>query len=293
MELERGAPPPSWLADEFERQQEELPDLVFERLWLNRWSSGIGDAIQERDIVACTVREGPLSGREEGWMYYGGVDLSVSRDTSAIVIVGKKQAHIRLAHVAAWKPPKGGKIDLSILRQAILTLNEIYNPHFMVDPYQAELLVEDLQQRGVAAETVTFTGKNLMEMAAALVEAFSSRQIEIWNDVLLLSDLRRLKLVETPGGYRLEASRTAQGHADRATALALACLGARRAGASYFGLTEEKPGKNINDYAPDGVYLKKEDWAEEELDPFLAIHGGGRTIDDAENENRWSPPGGA
>src|SRR5262249_36710121 len=122
-------------------------------------------------------------------------------------------------------------------------------------------------------------------------ESFASRQIEIFNDAELLNDLRRLKLVEAPGGYRLQASRTAAGHADRGTALALALLGVYRAGAVYFGLDgNERAQPTINDLAPHGVYL---DSYREELGPHMKIFAGTSDVgefDDSQDVDRWSPP---
>jgi hypothetical protein len=66
-------------------------------------------------------------------------------------------------------------------------------------------------------------------MASFLVELFQSRMIELYPDPDLLSDLGRLRIKPTPTAWRLDAARTAQGHADRASALTLAVLGARRA----------------------------------------------------------------
>jgi hypothetical protein len=65
-------------------------------------------------------------------------------------------------------------------------------------------------------------------MASSLIEAFSTRAIDLFPDPDLIADLRRLRIKESPAGWRLDAPRTAAGHCDRATALTLAVLGARR-----------------------------------------------------------------
>jgi phage terminase large subunit-like protein len=225
-------PKASWISpSRLDEQRTILPPLVYDRLWNNVWSSGSGDAIQEVDIQASIIRPGPISGPEEGWAYFGGVDLGVSRDLAALVLLGKhiNTGRLRLARCVAWQAPKGGKIDLAIVATAAWELHLQFHPKFLIDPYQAEMLAQQLNRRGAHLETVPFAGQTLVEMASTLVEAFSSRRIEVYPDAGLLTDLRRLRIVEGPSGWKLQAPRTASGHCDRATALSLAILGARRA----------------------------------------------------------------
>jgi len=191
-----------------------------------------------------------VDGSEDGWAYFGGIDLSVNRDATAIVVVGKKHGMVKLVRVLAWKPVTGSKINYDLVWNSILELQAKFAPSWYIDPYQAEWLNQQLQRLGVFAETVKFTGQSAMEMASSLIEIFSARHIEIYNDAMLISDLRRLKIRETPAGYALQAPRTGQGHCDRATALALAVLGARRAGAVDW-MELIKPSALVREKKPD------------------------------------------
>jgi len=230
-------PRATWITpDRLEEQRRHLPALAFDRLWGNVWSSGSGDALQAADIDASLVRSGPVTEPESGWDYYVGIDLSVSRDLSALVMIGRHHSgRLRLACVRAWTPPAGGKIDLRLVQHAALELHKRFHPHFFADPYQAELLITNLQAEGAVIEGVPFVGAALVEMASGLVEVFSSRVIELYPDGELLADLRRLRIADSPAGWRLSAPRTAAGHCDRAVALSLAVLGARRAPAVVDG----------------------------------------------------------
>ena len=69
---------------------------------------------------------------------------------------------------------------------------------------------------------VPFTGKNLDLMATTLLDVFRSRRIELFNCPPLIADLRRLTIEEKSYGYRLSATRDEAGHADTATAFAIA-----------------------------------------------------------------------
>jgi hypothetical protein len=59
--------------------------------------------------------------------------------------------------------------------------------------------------------------------------------IDLYSCTALSDDLRRLQLKETPSGRRLVPARTASGHGDRATGLAVAVLAAKREGPSCCG----------------------------------------------------------
>jgi phage terminase large subunit-like protein len=223
---------PSWLSEKtIAGQRRTLPPLVFDRLWSNRWSSGSGDALQPADIDRSLVLEGPTAGWESGYVFYVGVDLGISRDHTGVVVVGKRHdGLLRVCRVMSWKPPPGGKVDLQLVQDFCLEMHKRFNsPQFFIDEWQAEKMRQDLVKIGVRMEGVSFSGKVRMELASSLIENFSGGTIVCYNDPDLVSDLKRLRIKEGPSGYYLDSDRTAKGgHADRATALALACLAARR-----------------------------------------------------------------
>ncbi len=95
------------------------------------------------------------------------------------------------------------------------------------DPFQAELLSQDLRNANIHTEEVPFVGKNLSVMASKLIETFRAGQIDLYRDEQLIRDLSRLTIVERSFGYKLEAAPDSEnGHADLAFALAIALPGA-------------------------------------------------------------------
>src|SRR5262249_3530432 len=126
-----------------------------------------------------------------------------------------------------------------------------------------ELLAQILGDQGVRSELVPFVGKSLNEMASNIIEAFTDRTIDLFPCEALMDDLRRLQLKETPSGWRLVPARTSSGHGDRATALALAVLAAKREGSTYYSAGHWKPSEVSKDQlsplhpdnCPRGVFL--------------------------------------
>jgi hypothetical protein len=225
-------PQARWIdASRLEEQKRILPPLAFDRLWMNLWTAGTGDALTDEDIrAATTLLTSTLTPEPANFAYYAGLDLGISRDRCGLVLISKnyKTHRLRLCQAKSWAPPRGGKIDLMSVQNDILQMNERFHPLFFFDPYQSELLAQQLKEKGVRLELIPFAGKSLMEMASNLLEAFSNRAIELFPHQELLADLRRLRVKETPSGWRLDAARTAAGHADLATALSLAILASKR-----------------------------------------------------------------
>ena len=153
-----------------------------------------------------------------------GLDLGIKHDHSALVVV-LVDFHVRRAKVAwveSWTPPHHGQVDLERVYQTLLWARHQYGCSMLAyDPFQAEYMAQRARLAGLESHAVPFTGQHLTSMASAFLEMFRSQQIDIYPDVQLVDDLRRLRIEETSYGYRLSAKRDDRGHADRATALAL------------------------------------------------------------------------
>lgn len=256
-------PRASWIsAEQLDEQRRLLPDIVFQRLWLNEWGSGSGDALSSDDIDSAITLDGP-SDAGEGWRYVAGLDLGLSRDASALVVIGKHvgrfdelrrrprlssrdrmlieagmmdepepefiqrdesgTGRLKLASVRVWRPEGGRRVDIESIERSIARLDRRYRfASVAYDPWQATYLAERLAKSGIPASEVPFSGPNLRAMCSSVLEAFRERNIDLYPDSDLLRDLRRLRVIERSYGVRLDSPRGPDGHGDAATALALA-----------------------------------------------------------------------
>ncbi|MGE0760612.1 MAG: terminase large subunit [Pirellulaceae bacterium] len=229
-------PVASWISQELlEEQRRLLPATAFDRLWLNRWSSGAGDALAEADIAAAVRRMGPVPHPEQGWQYVAGLDLGVVKDSSALIVLGrhihgqKPTGRLRLASCQSWTPRPGQRVAIEQIEQAILFAHRRFHLGAIAfDPWQTEYLQQRLRRSGIATIDCHFSPSNLMAMATATIEAFSERNIELYDDRELLADLRSLRVTEKSYGWRLDPVRDGSGHGDRAIALALALVASRK-----------------------------------------------------------------
>jgi hypothetical protein len=210
---------------DLEEQEKTLPRKAYLRLWENVWSPGSGDALDYDLIEAAICLKGPQPWKQKEFGYVGGLDIGVKKDHSACCVLGCHgvTGRVALADLKSWAPPKGGQVSLEAVRDYVFDAHKRF--HFaklLYDPWQAELMAQELRRYGVPAEPVVFSGQNLNKMATALLEAFNNRNIDLYRDEKLIKDLKRLTIVEKPYGFKLESTRDTSGHADSATAMAIA-----------------------------------------------------------------------
>lgn len=237
-------PAASWLTPaRLAEQQRMLPAIAYARLWLNQWSSGGGDALTPSDVAAafCDSLQ-PMQGNEPGWLYIAGVDLGLTRDCSAVVVLAVPDGRwgkIRLAHHKLWRPRPGNKIDLQEVERYILDLDKRFHlEQVAFDPWQAELLASRLeadsdrrrrnQQRRLWSKPfmreVQPTAANLREQAGLTIEHFQDHKLELFDCEPLRCDLLKLRVEEKSYGIRLTSPRDGDGHGDTFSAFSLALL---------------------------------------------------------------------
>lgn len=254
--------PAPWLSeDEIAEAERRNSRNRFARLYWGQWVAQSGDALDEQDIQAAINAALQPGIKRPGEFYIGGLDLGIKQDHSAVVIIAgsHETLQLRLVHAQSWKPSLvTGKVDLIAVEREIAELHLQFGLDTCgYDPYQCELLAQRLTALGVPMREWTFTGANLTTMASTMLDVFRSRRLELFNHPALIADLGRLTIEEKSYGHRLSATRTEAGHADLATALAIALpLAVNRASNPPMDLLGGWFG-NSNTYA--------ERWAEREL----------------------------
>ncbi len=117
-------PKARWItADRLAEQRRLLPDIAYRRLWLNVWSGGSGDAIHPDDLQAALTMTGPMSGKEQGWAFVLGADLSVSRDATSLVTLGVNVGYSETIDAPKRKiaPINRALIDAGLLSRHVAT----------------------------------------------------------------------------------------------------------------------------------------------------------------------------
>ncbi len=238
-------PQASWMTPaRLAEQQRMLPPVAYARLWENVWSTGGGDALRPDDIAAAFIPGlTPLAAGERDWQFVAGVDLGLTRDGSAVVVLGigksgtNNQGRIRLAHAKLWRPTPGRKIDLMAIESYVQELDGEYDLKTVgFDPWQAEHLAQRLetfsrhrrrsQNRQFGQQPwmreVAPTAANLRDITTLTLEAFQDRRLQLYDFDPLRRDLLKLRVEEKSYGCRLTSPRDGEGHGDTFSAFAMA-----------------------------------------------------------------------
>jgi len=264
-------PVATWITPEQLAENERLlPNIAYQRLWLNRWTTGGGDALSPDVINAAFAgNHRRHQSSQDGFEYVGGLDLGVTRDASALVILGVKRSYeghgrIRLAHTQIWRPAKDKKIKLQEIEDTLIKMHQRFKLKCLnFDPWQATHMAQRLTAAGLGVPSteriqasgyvpmteVTQGGSNLQAMATTLIEAFNDYRIELYDDPDLRRDLFKFRIEEKSYGYRLVSPRDENGHGDMGSAFAMAMLAASElAGKRQFhaGAVNLDSGKSMN-----------------------------------------------
>lgn len=134
---------------------------------------------------------------------------------------------LQLVAMYTWSP-KAGRVQIEDIERAILEVHRRFRlVRVSFDPWQAEFLAQRLTRNGVYCDPVHFTSSNLQAMAAATLDAFREKTLQLFPHEELIQDLKAMRVVERSNGYRLEMAKGGTEHGDAAQALALALQGSR------------------------------------------------------------------
>jgi phage terminase large subunit-like protein len=189
------------------------------------WSTGEGDGLDPAAIAACETLKGPQGARGDR-IYFAGLDLGLKHDHSALVVLAAdpRERKVELELVVSWRPEDyGGTVNLEIVKLAVLNVHRRYGlTGCGYDPWQCQMMAQGLLAEGVPMCEWPFNPARKDVMARALLSAFTERKVALYHDPILARDLLRLRIKEGPLGFRLDAIRDANGHADTAIAFAIA-----------------------------------------------------------------------
>ena len=290
-------PVATWLPQSrLDEQRRMLPEKASQRLWGHRWSSGGGDCLSAEDIDAMfddTFH--PMSGSDDGWIFVAGVDLGLTRDSSAVVTLAVRPAgngRIRLADHRRWNPTPGRKLSIEEVEKYLLQLDaRLGLTHVVLDPWQAEMLGQRLEtatkhtrrkegyHKGTASNrlrwnepwvnTLPPSGTNLRDQASLLIESAQDRRFQLYPCRELRYDLEHLRVEEKSYGFRLTSPRDETGHGDSASAFTLALTSAhaiagRKPKRGFRSLLDSCPSVSPSDTVPWQIRAEPlRDWIQE------------------------------
>ena len=159
-----------------------------------------------------------------------GVDASVKRDSSAIVVCtfDKKAQQIRLVWHRIYQPSPDDPLDFeATIEASLLELEPLQGTEGPIDPYQMHASAQRLAKAGLKMEEFPQSVPNLTEASTHLYELIKGCSLVVYPDAVLRLAVSRAVAVEGSRGWKI--SKDKQAHKiDVVIALGMAALAAIR-----------------------------------------------------------------
>jgi len=215
--------------------------LSFQRMFLNQWVESTGHFITSEQWDALLDSEHTCPAPHSGARLVAGLDLGLSRDTTAVVSVYESGGRLFLGPYRIWTPPgRGVKLDIEATAERFIRgLARDYDlAAVLCDPWQAVNSIQRLRRDGIPMVEFSQSGSGMVQAASALWDSVNQQRLSVYAAPTLRGHVLATHAKETAAGLRLtkDAKRTAN---DGAIALAMALHGC------LAGLAEPVPEEGI------------------------------------------------
>jgi hypothetical protein len=215
----------SWLAE----MRRSLRPNAFLRMVENRFVTSETSFIDLDWWDACVDPAVTPVVKDRSRPVYVGIDASVKRDSTAIVVVSwdHKVQKARLLCHRIFQPSPDQPLDFeAAIESTIADLHTRFRlKQVLYDPYQMVAVAQRLQRAGVKMVEYPQSSPNLTASSQNLYELIKGRNLVVYPDAVLRLAVSRAVAIESPRGWRIAKEK--QSHKiDVVVALAMAALAA-------------------------------------------------------------------
>jgi hypothetical protein len=224
--------PPPWMDPiRLEEQRASLPAAIYEQLWENRWVESLGDFLDPAVLDAAFTLPGPVLRAAEGYhhSYHAALDVGIVKDASVLTIGHREGERTLLDYQVVWQGSRAHPVDLAqVGAETYELLRAFDDARLIFDPYQALELAQRLDARGIVTSEFHFSTQSKMRLASALLAAFNTGAISLYEAPGLHAELAKLRVVDAGSGMWSFDHRPGE-HDDRSVSLAMMLLAATTA----------------------------------------------------------------
>jgi hypothetical protein len=217
-----------------EQMRQQLPTNGFLRQIENRFVTSESPFVEMAWFDACVDPDLSPVLADPRIPVWGGVDASVKRDSTAIVVCTFDQGKVRLVWHRIFQPSPDDPLDFeATIEKTLLELRRrFYVREVRFDPYQLVAVAQRLTQQGLPMVEFPQSVPNLTESSTNLYEIIKGRNLVAYQDADIRLAVSRTVALETSRGWRI-AKEKASHKIDVVVALAQAALGAVHQGQAY------------------------------------------------------------
>ncbi len=220
----------------FEDQVKKKPENIFRRYFLNQWTAAQSAWLPPGAWNGCEEAGAEIP---DGAEVYLAVDIGLKKDTSAIVLLHKREDGRLVVKAEVFRPPGDGKaLELSTIEERIRQLGGIYEVRGVVyDPWNFTRSAQQLSDEGVLMIEFPMRNERTVPASDDLYQAVLGRKIVHNGDPVLAAHVAAGTTKDTERGWRLtkgKASRPVDALIALMSGYQTAMAGSGRAEAMWF-----------------------------------------------------------
>jgi hypothetical protein len=225
----------SWITEEWvEQMRDLLPGAAFDRLIGNIWTAGAGDFVTVEQWQRCVDERHLPSARGSGARHFGGLDLGLSKDRTALAVVHRDGDAVVLDELSVWSGSRDEPVSITMIERAVTDAARRFpGLEVAADPWQLKGSIERLRAERLRIAEFVFSAGSVQRLSATLHHAITSAALRVYPDAELEREILGLRVIETSSGWRFD--HRSGGYSDRAVALAMAVQFAQRKGEARGG----------------------------------------------------------
>jgi phage terminase large subunit-like protein len=219
-----------WQTEQWrEQMREQLRPNAYLRLIENRWVSTESDFVDTAWWDGCVDPAARPNLGDRQLPVWVGVDASVKRDSTAIVVTAYDRAlkKVRLILHRIFQPTPDDPLDFEdTIENMVASLSRCFQlREVKYDPYQMQASAQRLLAQRIPMVEFPQTMGNLTEASSNLYELVKFGNLVLYPDAAMRLAVQRSVAIESPRGWRI-AKEKASHKIDVIVALAQAALGA-------------------------------------------------------------------
>lgn len=235
--------PAPWITEaELDDVRRRNPIERVNRLFFGLWCRPGAGHLADEKIEAALRLNGPPQGPFDQWWAVMGYDGSATKNDTSCVTVGglKGSGRVQLIDCRVWTPPVGGRINQAEIKAYILEMRRrIPKLWVRFEVYAAEGLAQELDPdiakwraepgkspyaHGKWCEIVPASDSSKREQASVLLDLFNDDKLDLYRDPRLVSDIKKIKILDTPRGIKIDLPEDGNAHCDAASAFLTAIV---------------------------------------------------------------------
>jgi phage terminase large subunit-like protein len=218
---------PAWL----DQMRQQLRPNQFLRMICNQWVTTESNFVDMDWWDACMDPNLRPVVADRYLTVWGGVDASVKRDSTAIVLCAWDEENKRcgLVYHRIFQPSAKDPLDFeATIERTLLELHQRFElKEIRYDPYQLVAVAQRLTAAGLPMVEFPQSVPNLTEASTNLYELIKGRGLAVYPDADMRLSISRAAALETSRGWRIAKEKVSH-KIDVVVALAQAALGAVR-----------------------------------------------------------------